>query len=62
MKKLLAVCFAGWLIVCSPACSPRVDRADEPVEGLEVEGVPPLDDDTEAGDTGGSAAGGAEDG
>ena len=46
MKKFLALLFAGILFTSFSACAKPVDKADDPVEGLTVEGAPPLDDDT----------------
>ena len=45
MKKLLALIFAGLLFAAVPGCAERVDKADEPVEGLDIECVPPLGGD-----------------
>ncbi len=41
MKKLLALFFAG-LMFASVGCAEPVDKADEPVEEVDMEGVPPL--------------------
>ena len=46
MKRFLALLCAGILFASFAACAKPVDKADDPVEGLTVEGVPPLDDDT----------------
>ena len=45
MKKIFALLFAGLLFASVPGCAKPVDKADEPVDGLTVEGVPPLDGD-----------------
>lgn len=50
MKKLFAIVFAGALFLSAPGCAEKVDKADEPVEGLTVEGVPPLGGDEASDD------------
>ncbi|MDG2013717.1 MAG: hypothetical protein P8J33_09445 [Pirellulaceae bacterium] len=50
MKNLLALLFAGLLFASTPGCAKPVDKADEPVPGLDMEGIPALDDDTETAD------------
>ena len=49
MKKFLALVFAGLLFASMPGCAKPVDKADEPVEGLDIEGVPPLDGEEPSG-------------
>ena len=50
MKNLLALLFAGLLIASTPGCAKPVDKANDPVPGLDIEGVPSFDDDTETAD------------
>ncbi len=48
MKKAFALLFAGLLFVSMPGCAKKVDKADEKVEGLELEGLPSLTGDDDA--------------
>ena len=51
MKKAFVLLFAGLLFLSSPGCAKKEDKADDPVEGLEVEGLPSLTDDEDDSST-----------
>lgn len=53
MNKLFALLFASILFVSPCGCEKKVDKADVPVEDLDLEGIPPLGDEApeEPGET-----------